>query len=180
MLCQDPAVIGTIFTSWTLSMGGSYATTPARHDPAQRRQIYETMIDILAALHQVDYRAVGLEDYGRIGGYMTRQIRWVQQYEASKTNDIPAMERLMAWLPASTSRRYGDHHRAWGFSSGEYDFPPDGNARSGSRRLGIEHVGCTAVGPGLYCRRITCPMNGAAILPGSTFPPMASRPKTST
>ena len=60
------------------------------------------MIDILAALHQVDYRAVGLEDYGRIGGYMTRQMRrWVQQYEASKTNDIPAMERLMAWLPAA-------------------------------------------------------------------------------
>ena len=152
---------------------------PARHDPAQRRQIYETMIDILAALHQVDYRAVGLEDYGRIGGYMTRQMRrWVQQYEASKTNDIPAMERLMG-VVAVHSRRYGDHHRAWGFSPGEYDFPPDGNARSGSRRLGIEHVGCTAVGSGLYLPYYV-PDEWRGDITGLDFSTMASRPKTST
>src|SRR5688572_10020502 len=102
VLCQDPTVIGTDFYLMDFVDGRvlRHYTLPDMA-LAQRRQIYETMIDILAALHQVDYRAVGLEDYGRIGGYMTRQIRrWVQQYEASKTNDIPAMERLMTWLPA--------------------------------------------------------------------------------
>jgi aminoglycoside phosphotransferase (APT) family kinase protein len=68
--------------------------------PAQRRTIYQTMVDALAMLHQIDFRAVGLAEYGRIGGYMARQVRrWSQQYAASKTNDLSAMDKLMAWLP---------------------------------------------------------------------------------
>jgi len=68
--------------------------------PSERRAIYLAMVDTLAKLHNVDYRAVGLEDYGRVGGYLTRQVsRWSQQYEASKTDDLPAMDNLIAWLP---------------------------------------------------------------------------------
>jgi aminoglycoside phosphotransferase (APT) family kinase protein len=68
--------------------------------PAERQATYEAMVDAIAKLHQVDFRAVGLEDYGRVGGYMTRQVgRWTKQYEASKTDEIPEMERLIAWLP---------------------------------------------------------------------------------
>jgi aminoglycoside phosphotransferase (APT) family kinase protein len=44
---------------------------------------------------------VGLEGFGRAGGYLTRQLRrWSQQYDAAQTADIPAMRHLMAWLPA--------------------------------------------------------------------------------
>ena len=69
-------------------------------EPTERRAVYETMIDTLAKIHQVDFRAVGLADYGRVGGYMARQIsRWSKQYEASKTGELVAMERLIAWLP---------------------------------------------------------------------------------
>jgi aminoglycoside phosphotransferase (APT) family kinase protein len=68
--------------------------------PAERRAVYNAHIDIMAKLHQVDFRAIGLEDYGRVGGYMTRQVgRWSKQYEASKNGDLPAMNKLMAWLP---------------------------------------------------------------------------------
>ena len=43
---------------------------------------------------------MGLSDYGRVGGYSTRQVRrWSQQYEASKTEEIPEMDKLTAWLP---------------------------------------------------------------------------------
>jgi aminoglycoside phosphotransferase (APT) family kinase protein len=67
--------------------------------PAQRRDIYNAMVDVMAALHQIDFQAVGLEGYGRVGGYLGRQLRrWSQQYEASKTVDLPVMERLMDWL----------------------------------------------------------------------------------
>jgi aminoglycoside phosphotransferase (APT) family kinase protein len=66
-----------------------------------RRAVYEAEIDVIAALHQVDYQAVGLADYGRPGNYVARQLsRWGKQYVASRTDDIPEMDKLMEWLPA--------------------------------------------------------------------------------
>jgi aminoglycoside phosphotransferase (APT) family kinase protein len=101
VLCQDPSVIGTDFYLMDFVEGRIFRNLDLPDlPPAQRRAVYQTMIDVLATLHQIDFRAVGLEDYGRIGGYMTRQVRrWSKQYEASKTDDIPAMDKLMAWLP---------------------------------------------------------------------------------
>src|SRR5262249_31147577 len=50
----------------------------------------------------VDYRAVGLEDFGRPGSYVLRQIsRWGKQYKSSETETIEAMDRLLEWLPAN-------------------------------------------------------------------------------
>ena len=55
---------------------------------------------VIAALHNVDYEAVGLGDFGRPGNYMGRQIaRWSRQYRASETETIAAMDRLIDWLP---------------------------------------------------------------------------------
>jgi len=69
-------------------------------DPVERRAIYTEIVRVLATLHAVDYEAIGLSDYGRPGNYFERQIsRWSQQYEASKTREIPSMDRLMKWLP---------------------------------------------------------------------------------
>ena len=66
----------------------------------KRRGIWMAAAETLAALHQVDFQAVGLEDYGRVGGYMGRQVaRWSKQYEASKTDELPEMDKLMVWLP---------------------------------------------------------------------------------
>ena len=49
----------------------------------------------------MDVGAVGLADYGRPGNYFARQIhRWTQQYRASETERIEAMEQLIEWLPA--------------------------------------------------------------------------------
>ncbi len=100
ILCQDPSVIGTDFYLMDFVEGRVFRNYELPHmEPAQRRVIYHAMLDMLADLHQIDFRAVGLEDYGRIGGYMTRQLnRWSRQYEASKTDDLPAMDKLMPWL----------------------------------------------------------------------------------
>jgi len=58
------------------------------------------MNDVLARLHKQDWKALGLADFGRPGSYFTRQFkRWTQQYRASETERIEAMERLMAWIP---------------------------------------------------------------------------------
>ena len=55
----------------------------------------------MARLHGVDWRAVGLENFGKPAGYLGRQISlWTRQYEAAKTHAIPAMDELIGWLPA--------------------------------------------------------------------------------
>ncbi len=69
--------------------------------PAQRRAIYLAMADTLAVLHAVDWRAAGLADFGRPGGYFQRQLRrWTQQWALSRTRENPAIDELLAWLPA--------------------------------------------------------------------------------
>ena len=70
--------------------------------PEERHAIYFDMIRVLAALHSVDYAALGLDNFGKPGNYFSRQIgRWSKQYVAAKTDEIESMERLMEYLPAN-------------------------------------------------------------------------------
>src|SRR5712664_1273966 len=101
VLCEDPEVIGTIFylMDW---IEGRIMVDPIVPGctPAERAAIYDSMNDVLARLHKQDWKALGLADFGRPGSYFTRQFkRWTQQYRASETERIEAMERLMAWIP---------------------------------------------------------------------------------
>jgi aminoglycoside phosphotransferase (APT) family kinase protein len=99
--CEDPSVIGTKFYVMEKVDGRVFTDVLlASLTNAERRAIYIDLVRVLAALHIVDHRAVGLEDFGRPGNYYSRQIsRWSKQYVASKTEDIPQMDELMAWLP---------------------------------------------------------------------------------
>jgi aminoglycoside phosphotransferase (APT) family kinase protein len=102
LLCEDESVIGRAFyvmefvqgrVLWDQSLPGM--------DNAQRAAIYDEMNRVMAALHQVDVKAAGLEPFGKPGNYFERQIaRWSKQYVASITDPIPEMDRLMEWLPA--------------------------------------------------------------------------------
>ena len=63
--------------------------------PDERQAIGEVLVDVLADLHTVDPSAVGLGDFGRPAGFMERQLRrWSQQWEASRTQDLPALDTL--------------------------------------------------------------------------------------
>ncbi|MCE2891602.1 MAG: phosphotransferase family protein [Hyphomonadaceae bacterium] len=102
-LCMDESVIGTIFYIMD-SVDGRILWDGSLPDssPAQRTAIYEAKIATLAALHATDYKAVGLEDFGKAGSYFERQIsRWTKQYQLSETTKIPEMDRLIEWLPTS-------------------------------------------------------------------------------
>ena len=100
-LCEDESVLGRAFyimecvegrVFWEQSLPGL--------PPLERAAIYDEMNRVIAALHAVDYAAAGLADYGKPGNYFARQIaRWTRQYQASETEKIPAMDRLIAWLP---------------------------------------------------------------------------------
>ena len=78
---------------------------PEAASAADRTATYHAMIDTLAALHKVDVASAGLGEFGRPGNYFGRQVgRWTKQYLAAKTDDIPAMDALMAYLPAHLAR----------------------------------------------------------------------------
>ncbi len=100
VLTEDEAVIGHAFYVMEHVEGRVIRdfSLPGM-TPGARRAHYEAMGDVLARLHGVDFRTVGLEGYGREGGYCARQVkRWSTQYEASKTEDVPEMEKLIRWL----------------------------------------------------------------------------------
>lgn len=106
-LCEDEAVIGSTFyvmeymegrILWDQTLPGMSTESRSAH--------YREMNRVIAALHQVDLKAVGLDDYGKHGHYVARQIhRWSKQYRASETEAIPAMDRLIDWLPDNIPER---------------------------------------------------------------------------
>jgi aminoglycoside phosphotransferase (APT) family kinase protein len=67
--------------------------------PETARRLSESFIDNLAALHSLDYAALGLSELGKPQGYLERQIRgWMERYQGSKTHDVPEVEPLSTWL----------------------------------------------------------------------------------
>jgi aminoglycoside phosphotransferase (APT) family kinase protein len=101
LLCEDAAVIGTAFYVMEYVPGRVFRDPRLPGlAPGERAALYDQMNAILARLHQVDWQALGLTDFGRPGNYFARQIhRWTEQYRASETETIPSMERLITWLP---------------------------------------------------------------------------------
>lgn len=117
-LCEDESVLGAAFYVMQMVEGRTLwdGALPDAKSPADRTATYHAMIDTLADLHKVDYEAAGLGDYGRPGNYFERQVgRWTKQYRGSQTDDLPAMEKLIAYLPTSlpeqkrTSIVHGDY-----------------------------------------------------------------------
>ena len=101
VLCTDESVIGRAFflmecvegrVLWEQSLPGM--------SKEERGAIYDEMNRVIGQLHTIDYAAIGLADYGKPGNYFARQIeRWTKQYQASSTETIEAMDRLIEWLP---------------------------------------------------------------------------------
>lgn len=68
----------------------------------ERRRICTALVTTLVRLHAVDYRAVGLDGFGHPDGYLERQVRrWAQQWERSKTSELPEIDDLIARLRAA-------------------------------------------------------------------------------
>ncbi|HTO07717.1 MAG TPA: phosphotransferase family protein [Myxococcota bacterium] len=106
-LCEDSEVNGAPFYVMKFVEGhviADSATVARLFSEAQRREIGESLIDVLARLHRVDPDAIGLGDLGRKDSYLPRQLhRWRTQWENSKTRELPAMEEvheaLVAMMP---------------------------------------------------------------------------------
>jgi aminoglycoside phosphotransferase (APT) family kinase protein len=117
LLEQDETIIGTGFYVMDFLEGRVFRDARLQElSPKERAAVYDQLNATLAKLHQVDYEAVGLGDFGRAGGYFERQIaRWIKQYRGAESEHIPAMEKLIAVLPGmipadqSVSIAHGDY-----------------------------------------------------------------------
>ncbi len=105
VLCEDEAVNGAPFYVMEYTPGVIVADRLPdgfAEKPEERRRISLALIDTLVELHAVDYDAVGLSDFGRPAGYLERQIRrWSEQWERSKTREMPAIDELVRRLRAA-------------------------------------------------------------------------------
>jgi len=96
-------------------------------DAQERRAIYFAMGNAMSRLHRVDWKSAGLSDYGRQGGYFSRQIaRWSKQRSGKANSEADDnIRRLCEWLPAhlpdesETMLCHGD------FRLGKLMFHPD-------------------------------------------------------
>ena len=116
-LCTDESVIGTMFYIMDCVEGRIlWDIRLPDYAPDERRAIYDAKNKALATLHTVDYKSIGLGDFGKEGDYVARQIhRWTKQYKLSETETIPEMDKLIEWLPQNipggetTSIVHGDY-----------------------------------------------------------------------
>jgi len=101
LLCEDESIIGTMFYVMECVEGRIYwGPTLPDQTPKQRSEIYDAMNETFARLHNMDWQKLGLEDFGKPGNYVGRQVaRWTKQYKASETERIDEMEKLIEWLP---------------------------------------------------------------------------------
>ncbi|NXX96755.1 ACD10 dehydrogenase, partial [Centropus bengalensis] len=100
-LCEDSSILGTPFYLMEHCAGRIYSdvSLPALQ-PHQRKAVYAAMSQVLSKIHSVDLRASRLEDLREHGNYIQWQVEtWTKQYRAVETHVIPAMERLIDWLP---------------------------------------------------------------------------------
>lgn len=100
--CKDEAVIGAQFYLMEYLEGRIFwdASLPG-HSAPERASLYDAMNAVVANLHSIDPKSVGLEAYGRPTGFMARQVRlWTEQYRAAQTQEIGSMNELIGWLPA--------------------------------------------------------------------------------
>lgn len=102
-LCEDDSIIGTIFFIMDHVEGRIFwdASLP-QVSKQDRAPLFYALTDTLADLHNTDYEAIGLGEFGKPGNYFERQIgRWSKQYVAAETETIKAMNNLMEWLPTA-------------------------------------------------------------------------------
>lgn len=101
-LCEDESVLGVAFYVMDFVPGRIFrdAAVPGV-SASERSAVFDESNRVIAALHRLDWRAAGLDGFGKPSGFFERLIsRWTRQYRASETERIEPMERLIEWLPA--------------------------------------------------------------------------------
>jgi aminoglycoside phosphotransferase (APT) family kinase protein len=122
--CDDPEVIGACFylmsmvDGWSPMSMGDHWPAPFDADLSARRGLGVELVDGIARLARVDWRARGLEGFGRPEGFHDRQVdRWLAHLAAFQFRPLPGLEETSAWLRAHKPAHYEP-----GIMHGDYQF----------------------------------------------------------
>jgi aminoglycoside phosphotransferase (APT) family kinase protein len=97
--CDDTNILGVPFYVMERRRGVVLRRADMLLDPPKARRLSEALIDNLARLHSIDYKAAGLADLGKPEGYVARQVTgWITRYTNAQTEPLPAMDRIAQWL----------------------------------------------------------------------------------
>jgi aminoglycoside phosphotransferase (APT) family kinase protein len=111
LYCENESILGAPFYIMERQRGIVLRKTlpPGMTiDPETARRLDTALIDNLARLHALDFRAAGLGDLGKPEGYVVRQVTgWSDRYTAARTDDVAAMERVARWLAANLPKESG-------------------------------------------------------------------------
>jgi aminoglycoside phosphotransferase (APT) family kinase protein len=104
-VCADADVVGANFYVMQRIDGFTPRDPlppPFDTDREARRELGCELVDGLAALANVDWRAVGLESFGKPDGFLERQVsRWRGMLESYKVRDIEGIDTVSAWLESN-------------------------------------------------------------------------------
>ncbi|MFB6352352.1 MAG: phosphotransferase family protein, partial [Bradymonadaceae bacterium] len=100
--CDDEAVIGAPFYVMSRVRGvilrGSSPDVEGL-DASTMEELSVTLVREVAAIHDLDWEAIGLESFGKPEGYVERQVEgWIDRYHKSQTDEIGGMARAADWL----------------------------------------------------------------------------------
>ncbi len=123
-VCTDPGVLGATFymmgfvDGWSpMNMGDTWPE-PFQDDIEARRGLAFQLVDGVARMSKLDWRARGLEGFGRPEGYHERQVeRWMRFYDRVKTRELEGLEVATKWLQAHRPLDYVP-----GLMHGDYQF----------------------------------------------------------
>ncbi|ORY00400.1 APH-domain-containing protein [Basidiobolus meristosporus CBS 931.73] len=113
-LCEDSAIIGTPFYVMEFMNGRIYTEVLFKDlPPTERKQCWRSAVSTLAKLHSVDYRKIGLADYGKDSGFYARQIKslgkistiqsQVKNEQGEPVGELPGFKRILAWFSQNLS-----------------------------------------------------------------------------
>jgi aminoglycoside phosphotransferase (APT) family kinase protein len=104
LLCDDESVLGCQFYVMQRLRGiilRKRAPDGLELDAARAATLCESFVDTFVGLHSLDYRALGLGDFGKPEGYVERQVTgWTKRYAGSKTDELPELDEVARWLAA--------------------------------------------------------------------------------
>jgi aminoglycoside phosphotransferase (APT) family kinase protein len=111
LFCEDPGVMEVPFYLMERRRGiilRQHLPPGLAIDAPTARRLSTALIDGLADLHAIDYRAAGLGDLGKPEGYVMRQVTgWADRYAKARSDDLPAMDRVSRWLAGHVPRESG-------------------------------------------------------------------------
>jgi aminoglycoside phosphotransferase (APT) family kinase protein len=119
--CDDPSVLGVdyLVSEYLPDSVSLHDVLPEAYEPgaASLEPLGHALVDVLVQVQAVDWRAAGLEGFGRPDGFLERQVpRWEAQYRKHQVRDLADFDRVTAWLAASLPAEqpgaimHGDFH----------------------------------------------------------------------